>query len=381
MVRHPALELTVAHPAEGGPRVGNVWEREAWLGDAWVVATEREPGERVEGEVVSRERLAVWMPRVRDEIVAGRRTMLFDGEIDQRLVDGGWLSFVVGDRVVGSTRVVRGMERAVFDFDEGELARGLGALVVRVVEVARDEVVPGARIELWESSARTKRPFAHDGLGPSHPELEVPRIVAGEVILVVDAPGRERRVLAVDVRPGRTTRADVRLAVGAAASGTVVDEVGRGVEIELEVVPFDLEGGVLRSKSTRRAVSARDGGFRFWDLGPALWFVRSCDERLAFAARIIDTRTGDVGSVRLEARAGTPVRFLRQQGTRNEEIESFEVRDEHGFVVLERRGGSIWRDAEVLLPGRHSLRAVRSDGSVLERELLVDGEPVLVPLE
>ncbi|MBI5364418.1 MAG: hypothetical protein HZA53_14655 [Planctomycetes bacterium] len=381
--RQPRLVLTLSHPCESLPRPGKYLERETWLGDAWIVATRGEPGERIEREPLSRERLDRWMPGIKDDVAGRRRTMLFDGPIDQQLADGGWLAFVVGKHVVGAKRVARGDREVVFAFDEKQLARALGGLALRVLDAESGAPVRGARVEFRRSNSREDMPFA---IGcPDVQEagnvVVIPRLAATSLLAAVEVPGRERKVVAIDVPPGDTARVDVRLAAGTAVSGIVVDGAGTGVELELELAPFDGDDRAVRAWSSRPGSSAANGRFYFGDLSPALWVVRSRDPRLAFAPQLVDTREGSVSDVRLEARPGTTVRLVAPAGKWGDASEWLELRDERGFVACEREGWRASWQAQSLLPGRYALRFARADGSVLARDFVVESEPVELVLE
>lgn len=382
--RHPRLVLTLSHPVEGATRARRLLEREAWLHDAWIVGTLGEPGERIVAEPRSRERLASWMPGVRDEVAGARRTLLFDGPIDQRLAEDGWIAFVVGDRVVGAKRVARGEREVAFEFDETQLARALGGLALRVLDDERGTPLRDARVELWPSSVTVDRRFALGWLDLKRVEdgFQLPRLVCRTLVAVVEAPGRERRAVGIEVRPGETTRVEVRLAKETVASGIVVDAGGRGIECELELVPFDEDDRAVRALGTRTGSSAVDGRFRFADLSHALWLVRSRGGPLVFAPQLVDTRGGNASDVRLEARLGVPVRFLTRIGAMGDASERLELRDERGFVVVERDGWMARQSSgPPLLPGRYALRFAPAHGSVLVRDFVVGSEPVELQLD
>ncbi|MBK7878419.1 MAG: hypothetical protein IPJ77_22415 [Planctomycetes bacterium] len=386
----PRLELTLRTMAGKPSARGVPLPIEPWLVHAArLVATREPPGEVLRGELLGAFPVRQLLPRSKDDIAGGMRTTTIDGPLALPLAPGAWVSFVVEERVVLSKPVDRATSVVAFEIGEPELARALGTLEVRVTDVEHGAPMRGARLTFPGAPEHGGRRY---GL-PTGVEFAgtalLAHVLAGPLLVLVEAEGREQQLVAVDVRPGERAVVEARLGPETRVRGRIVDEAGKGLAVELELAPLEELESEWSRESVRRFRSDGEGLFQLGGLSAAAWVLRSADDRATFAPLVLDTRSekgavqGAIDSLALQAARGVPVTVVRPiRANEGETAGTLRLVDERGLAARERRGRDFLPTTVLrVLPGRYRVQWEDGAGEPRERELVVGAEPVRVELD
>jgi hypothetical protein len=388
----PLVEITLRYPVLPSRRPGTVLQHEDWLWASWLVVTRAEPGADAPRETLHVQPLDRLLPRGKDTVAGGERIRLLDGSLEIALEDDAWVAFVIGDRVVATRPVRRGDRVLQLELGAAELARGLGALQVQVFDAEGGAAPPGTWISFCPRPGGDRycsEPipgYPQAQLVPDDPALA--RLPCGVRPLLVGARDRGTRIVAVEIRPGETTRVAVRLEPERRVFGRVVDAEGRTLDAQLELAPLELVPDLEPGHGVRATKAHAGGGFRFEALTAESWVLRSATSEVAFAPLVLDTRAGDVADLVITAQPAVLVDvhktaktglspWLRYPGEL--ELDLLRVRDERGLIVREVgrwRGEHVHRLA--LVPGTYRATLERGDGVVQERTFVAASPKTVV---
>jgi hypothetical protein len=206
-------------------------------------------------------------------------------------------------RVLATQRIEPGVLEVTFTIDRDSPLLASGSLRFRFVDAETRAVMPSNGAMLVGFGMSVIRSdgdvFRSDKLPPGYYEIRA-RVPEYEQL--------RKRVL---VEPGlEQDLGDLELNRERWISGTIVDDEGRALALNLLYDVYDRTLGAARSISVVTSVRANaDGSFRIGGLSRdtySIW-LNNQDEQWALWSKVIDTTAGPVENVRFELARGVPL--------------------------------------------------------------------------